>query len=321
MGRAEGATVRALVSHAVVEVKPVGDRPPRHYPRAQRSSDDRRARETTRVPASAFALALAAAFVHALWNLLVASARDPEAATAVALVTGVVVFAPVAALTWELEAEAWPYLVASSLLELLYVALLGAAYRRAELSVVYPLARGVAPVLVLAVGVAALGAGTSAAQAAGVCLVGLGVLLLRGLARPADSAGVLFGLTIACSIAAYTLVDDEGIRYANAITYLELALVVPAAGYAAAIVLFKGGAALRAEVRPASLAAGVSVFVAYALVLAALARAEAAPVAAVRETSVVIATAGAALLLQERAGPSRLAGAVLVATGVALLGF
>ena len=106
MGRAEGATVRALVSHAVVEVKPVGDRPPRHYPRAQRSSDDRRARETTRVPASAFALALAAAFVHALWNLLVASARDPEAATAVALVTGVVVFAPVAALTWELPAAA-----------------------------------------------------------------------------------------------------------------------------------------------------------------------------------------------------------------------
>ena len=270
------------------------------------------------MPLSAFGRALAAAVVHALWNLLLARARDPEAATAVALVTGVVVFAPVAALTWELEAEAWPYLVATSLLELLYVALLGAAYRRAELSVVYPLARGVAPVLVLAVG--ALGAGTSAAQAAGVCLVGLGVLLVRGLARPAASAGVLFGLAIACSIAAYTLVDDEGIRYANAITYLELALVVPAAGYAAGIVLFKGGAALRAEVRPSSLAAGVSVFVAYALVLAALARAEAAPVAAVRETSVVIATAGAALLLRERVGPGRLAGAVLVAAGVALLG-
>ena len=272
------------------------------------------------MPLSAFLLALAAAVVHALWNLLIARARDPEAAAAVALLTAVVVFAPVSAFAWELEAEAWPYIAASSALELVYFALLGAAYRRADVSVVYPLARGVAPVLVLAVGVLALGAETTAIQALGVCLVGLGVLLVRGLRRPAGSAGVLFGLAIACSIAAYTLVDDEGIRYANAITYLELALVVPAAGYAAGIVLFKGGAALRAEVRPSSLAAGVSVFVAYALVLAALARAEAAPVAAVRETSVVIATAGAALLLRERVGPGRLAGAVLVAAGVALLG-
>ncbi len=270
---------------------------------------------------TAFLLALAAAFVHAGWNLLTAGAEQSQASTAVALCVGALVFAPVAALTWEIEAEAWPYLVATSLLELLYFALLGAAYRRAELSVVYPLARGVAPVLVLAVGVAALGAGTSAGQVTGVCLVGLGVLLVRGLRRPAGSAGVLFGLAIACCIAAYTLVDDEGIRYANAITYLELSLVLPAVGYAAGIVLFKGGAALRAEVRPASLAAGVAAFVAYALVLAALARAEAAPVAAVRETSVVIATVGAALFLRERVGPGRLAGAVLVAAGIALLGF
>ena len=71
------------------------------------------------MPLSAFGLALAAAFVHALWNLLLARARDPEAAGAVALVTGVVVFAPVAALTWELVTEAWPYLVATSFLELL----------------------------------------------------------------------------------------------------------------------------------------------------------------------------------------------------------
>ena len=273
------------------------------------------------MPLSAFGLALAAAFVHALWNLLLARARDPEAAGAVALVTGVVVFAPAAALTWELEAEAWPYLVATSLLELLYFALLGAAYRRAELSVVYPLARGVAPVLVLVVGVVALGAGTTGAPAAGVCLVGLGVLLVRGLGRPAAFSGVLFGLAIACCIGAYTLVDDEGIRYANAITYLELSLVLPAVGYAAGIAGFRGAAALRAEVRPASLAAGVSAFVAYALVLAALARADAAPVAAVRETSVVIATVGAALVLQERVGPGRLAGAVLVAAGVSLLGY
>jgi drug/metabolite transporter (DMT)-like permease len=273
------------------------------------------------VPTSAFLLALAAAFVHALWNLLLARARDPEAAGAVALVTAVVVFAPVLVLAWELESEAWPYIAASSVLELVYFALLGAAYRRAEVSVVYPLARGVAPVLVLVVGVLALGAETTAAQALGVCLVGAGVLLVRGLRRPSDWTGVLFGLAIACSIAAYTLVDDEGIRFANAVTYLELTLVVPAIGYASGLAWLKGGAALRAEVNVSAIAAGFGMWVAYALVLAALARAEAAPVAAVRETSIVIATVGAALVLHERVGPSRLAGAVLVAVGVALLGF
>lgn len=272
------------------------------------------------MPVSAFLLALAAAFVHALWNLLLARARDPEAAGAVALLVGVVVFAPLAALQWEIESEAWPYIAASSLLELVYFALLGAAYRRAEVSVVYPLARGLAPVLVLVVGVLALEAESSVAQVVGVVLVGVGVLFVRGLRRSAAASGVLFGLAIACSIAAYTLVDDEGIRYANAVTYLELVLIVPAIGYALGVAWFKGGAALRAELRPASFLAGVGMWVAYGLVLAALARAEAAPVAAVRETSIVIATVGAALFLHEKVGRWRLAGAVLVAIGVALLG-
>ncbi|HSK16181.1 MAG TPA: EamA family transporter [Gaiellaceae bacterium] len=272
------------------------------------------------MPASAFALALGAAVVHALWNLLLARARDPEAATAVALLVGVVVFAPAAALAWEVESRVWPYLAVTSALELLYIALLGAAYRRAELSVVYPLGRGLAPLLVLGVGVLALGAETTAVQATGVCLVGLGVLLVRGLHRPAAPAGVVFGLAIACSIAAYTLVDDEGIRYANALTYVELALVLPALTYAGGIVALRGAPALRAELRPATLFAGVGMLGSYALALAALARADAAPVAAVRETSIVFAAAGAALLLRERVGPARLAGAVLVAAGVALLG-
>jgi drug/metabolite transporter (DMT)-like permease len=273
------------------------------------------------VPLSAFLLALGAAFVHALWNLLLARARDPEAAGAVALLAAVIAFAPVAVLWWELEPEVWPYIAATSVLELTYFVLLGAAYRRAEVSVVYPLARGVAPLLVLVVGIVALDAETTAMQALGVCLVGAGVLLVRGLARPAGWTGVLFGLAIACSIAAYTLVDDEGIRYANAVTYLELAMIVPAVGYALGVTWFKGGAALRAELGPATVVAGLGMWVAYGLVLAALARAEAAPVAAVRETSIVIATIGAALFLHERVGPSRLAGAVLVAAGVALLGF
>lgn len=271
------------------------------------------------MPASALALALAAAFLHAFWNLLLARARDVEAATAVALVVALAAYAPVAALTWRVEAPAWPYLLATTFLQLFYTALLAAAYRRAELSVVYPIARGTAPVLVLVVGAVALGAGTSLGQALGVCLVAAGILLVRGLRRVADPIGVVLGLAIAVFIAAYTLVDKHGIRYAAPFAYLEISMLLPALGYAAALAALRGLPALRAEVTPASVAAGLATFGAYGLVLAALQRASAASVAAVRETSIVIAAGLAAVVLGEPVGPLRLVGAVLVAGGVALI--
>ena len=272
------------------------------------------------MPLSAFALALGAAFLHALWNLLLARARDPEAATAIALLVAVVAFAPVAALTWEADLDVWPYVLGSCAFELVYFALLPAAYLRSELSVVYPVARGLAPVLVLVVGIVALGAGSSAGQAVGVCLVGAGVVLVRGFGGQPDPAGIAFGVAIAGCIAGYTLVDNRGIELAAPITYLELTMVGPAVAYSAAMVARKGLPAVRAELKAPAVAAGLSTFAAYALVLAALERAAAAPVAAVRETSVVIATAAAAFVLRESVGPQRLAGAVLVAGGVALLG-
>lgn len=270
------------------------------------------------MPASAFLLALGAAFVHALWNLLLARARDPEAAGAVALLTAVVVFAPVAALQWNLEAEAWPYLAASSALELVYFALLGAAYRRAEVSVVYPLARGLAPVLVLVVGLVALDARTTVVRALGVGLVGLGVLLVRGL-RGGDARGVAFGLAIAVCIASYTVVDKRGVEHASPVAYLEVIVVANALVYAAALAALRGAASMRAAVGPRAIGAGIATFGAYVLVLAALQRAPAASVAAVRETSVLFATALAAVVLHERVTRARLAGAVLVVAGVVLL--
>jgi drug/metabolite transporter (DMT)-like permease len=212
------------------------------------------------VPADALALALGAAFLHAFWNVLIARAKDPEAATAVALLVALVAYAPVAVVTWRLEPAAIPYIVVTSFLQLGYVILLAAAYVRAELSVVYPIARGTAPVLVLVVGVVALGLGSSTQQAAGVCLVGVGVLLVRGLRRTAEPAGVLFGLAIACFIAAYTLVDKYGIRYAAPFVYLELSMLLSGLGYSAAILRLRGRPALRAEFGRATVAAGLATF-------------------------------------------------------------
>jgi drug/metabolite transporter (DMT)-like permease len=272
------------------------------------------------VPASALAFALAAAFVHALWNLLLARTRNPEAATAVALVVAVLVFAPIAAAVWKVDSRVWPFLAGSSAFELLYFALLAGAYRRAHLSVVYPLARGSAPVLVLLIGVVALGAQTSWQQVVGIVLVAGGVLLVRGTRlRGGAARDVLFWLPIAGCIAAYTLIDKHGIGYSTPLVYLELSMIVPALAYAAAVAVVQGRRVLRAETNVASFVAGLATFGAYALVLAALQRASAASVAAVRETSVVIATALAAVVLKEPVGPPRLAGAIFVAGGVALI--
>ncbi len=181
------------------------------------------------MPAAALAFALAAAVFHAVWNLLLAGARDVEAATAVAIISAEVVFAPFAILTWHADHGLWPFIVVSGTLELVYFALLATAYRLAPLSVVYPIARGGAPVVVLIVSVAALGYETSTHQVIGVLLIVAGVILVRGFGH-ANAAGLGFGVAIACAIASYTLVDKHGIEHANPFTYLELTMLIPMVG-------------------------------------------------------------------------------------------
>jgi drug/metabolite transporter (DMT)-like permease len=271
------------------------------------------------VPTAALVLALTAAVGHAIWNMLLARARDPQAATAVAGLVGVVVFALPAAAHWHVESSVWPYVLGSAVLELIYIALLASAYGQSDLSLIYPIGRGVAPVLVLIVGVAALGTGTDAAQAAGVCLVAVGVLLLRGPRRHADPRGVALGLAIAACIAGYTLIDNSGVERASPLAYLELVMILPSFGYAAIVMARRGSSALRAELNASSLVAGLLILTPYALFLYALDLAAAAPVAAVRETSILVATALGALVLKERVSRGRWAGALLVAGGVALV--
>jgi drug/metabolite transporter (DMT)-like permease len=271
------------------------------------------------VSAAAIALVLGSAALHAFWNWLVADARDSHAVAAVAMLTGVIVFAPVAVLTWDVDASAWPYIVASALLELAYFALLATAYERADLTFVYPIARGAAPVLVLVVSVVALGADVSGGEAAGVLAVTAGVLLVRGMGRGAARSGLVLALGVAACIAAYTLVDDRGLRHAAALGYFEAVLLIAAPTYALAVLATRGRGALRAAATPRSALAGVAMFAAYAIALAALEIAEAAPVAALRETSVVMATAAAAIVARERVPRGRLVGAVVVVAGIAAI--
>jgi drug/metabolite transporter (DMT)-like permease len=275
-----------------------------------------------RVPLDAFLLAFAAAWVHGASNVFLAGRREPDAAIAVALVVGVVAFAPVAALTWRLDGGVVPYVAASAALELGYFAFLAAAYRASEVSLVYPVARGSAPILVLLGAVVFLGRGTSAGQVVGIVTVAAGILLVRGVrvaVAAADSRGFLLALVTGAFIAAYTLVDKEGLRHAAPIPYIELVMPVPAVLYALAIARVRGLDALVRETTVPLTAVGALLFGTYVLVLFALRLAPAASVSAVRETSVVVASGVAALIARERVGLARFAGAVLVATGIALV--
>jgi len=266
----------------------------------------------------ALGLVLVAACLHAFWNLVIARSRDTQAATALALSVGVVAALPFAVLRWNVRPEAWPYIAASSALELLYFWLLTTAYRRAELSLVYPIARGTAPVIVLIVSVGLLGVGWSFLQAAGVGLVALGVLLVRGLRGAARTSDVALALAVAGSIASYTLVDKAGVQFADPIAYVTLILIAPAIISVLAVER-RGRGRIRAAVAPVTLAGGVASIIAYGLVLAALTVAPAASVAAIREVSIVIATALAAILLHERIEPARWLGSVVVVAGIALV--
>jgi drug/metabolite transporter (DMT)-like permease len=268
--------------------------------------------------AAALALALGAAALHAIWNALLAGARDVRAATTVALGVAVMLFAPVAAATWSVEREAVPWIVASATLELAYFLLLTAAYARSDLSLVYPIARGSAPILVL-VGATVAGAALGAAQAVGVVLVGAGVMLVRGIGGAVDGRGVLLSLAIGATIAGYTLVDKEGIEHAATIPYLVLVLAPVAIATLLLQLVTRGAQSVRAELSGSAVLAGVLSFAAYALALAALELAPAASVAAVRETSVLFAVALGAFLLHERVDGWRVVGAVAVVVGVALV--
>jgi len=271
------------------------------------------------VPLSALLLALGAAVVHATWNLLLSGTDDTHSATAVGMVLGTVVIAPVALIGWRLDSSVWPYVVSSSAFEAFYLALLATAYSVAAMSFVYPIARGSAPVLVLVAGAIVTGAAVSVLAAVGVVLVGGGIMLVRGIRGGGRRQDLGLALLVGACIATYTLIDKHGITHASSLAYLTIVFAVTSLAFVIGVWRLRGGAALRAAISWRTLLAGVGFSGAYALALAALRLAPAASVAAVRESSVVIATVVLAIGGRERIELGRLVGAVAVVAGIALI--
>ncbi|HEY3732787.1 MAG TPA: EamA family transporter [Streptosporangiaceae bacterium] len=273
------------------------------------------------MPVAALALALMSAVSSGVWNMLLKRADDTQAASAVALAFGVVLFGPALALG-RIPLAAWPWIGASAACEFAYFALLVMAYERAELSLVFPLARGLAPVLVLLTGLLALHVRASPGELAGIALVAVGAVAVRGIRGIRVAGGLAdagLAVLIAGCIAGYTLIDKHGVSLASPAPYFEAVLALVALPYLALVARATGVRALRGEVRLRTVGISVCLVGGYDLVLAALRLAAAAPVAAVRESSVVIGTGLAAFVLHERVGPGRWLGACLLTAGVMVL--
>ena len=219
----------------------------------------------------------------------------------------------------------WPFLAGSAVLHVAYNLLLMRSYRLGEFSQVYPLARGTSPWLVALVAAVFVGERLSVLRLLGVVIisVGLSVLVLAGgvptrAARPAIAAAVLTGVVIA----AYTTLDGQGVRSAGTVAgytgwlFLLQGPVLPLA----AVVARRG--LLWRQVRPhlpAGLAGGVLALAAYAVVLWAQSRGALAPIAALRESGVIVGAVIGAVLFGERFGRWRIAATILVAGGVVLV--
>jgi len=271
------------------------------------------------------AAVLAAAVTHAGWNAIAHRITDKLAGFALISGGGALTGLALVPFTAVPAAAAWPYLLGSAALHIAYYALLMRSFRLGDFGQAYPIARGSAPLVVTVLaavfahevpgGWAVAGIALSCAGLTGVALWGL-----RG--RRPDRAALGAALATGLTIAAYTLVDGLGVRSSGSslgyIAWLMLiqGTIIPA--YA----LHRWRGVFLSTVRPFAvlglLGALMSV-AAYALVLWAQTRAELAPVAALRESSIIVGAAIGAVFFKERFGVPRIAAAALLVVGIGLM--
>jgi drug/metabolite transporter (DMT)-like permease len=259
---------------------------------------------------AALALVLAATVIHAGWNRLLHGTADRLAAGTIGMLVGAALLLPATVTSPPLGV--WPLVLASGALEAAYLVCLSAAYRRGEMSVTYPVARGIAPFLVTLGGAVLLAQPLTFARVLGSLALGAGLVVISraGLAAGRGSA-VLFALLTGLTIAAYSVVDARAVRTADPIAYLGAVTAVEAVILLVAV--RPGWQRLRAAAASGT-GVGVGSIAAYLLVLLAYQRAPASPVATLRELSILFGI----LLARERAGWQVWLGGALCVAGAAL---
>lgn len=272
-----------------------------------------------------FLAVLLAALLHASWNLLVKLDLDRFLALLlISCVMGVMGVAMLAIFPWPNLASA-PYFITSGALHVGYNIFLARSYRTGDLSQVYPIARGTAPLLTFIGAWALAGETVTGFGAAGILLLVLGIWLT---ARPGKAAIRLDGMTLAFAlgtsgfIAAYTIVDGFGARLSGSASAYAGMLFVLDALFMIAVALLTRGPKAFVQILPswksgtagAILSAG-----AYWIVIWAMSLAPIAAVAALRETSILFVMLMSAAFLKEKVTGFRLFGAALIVLGAVAL--
>lgn len=267
---------------------------------------------------------LLAALLHASWNAMIKGGGDVLHDAAGIIVGAMLIGLPFVFVVPVPPAAAWPFIVASVTVHLAYYWLMISAYRVGDLSLVYPLMRGVAPLITAVAGIAVLGEMPAPVAWFGMLLVSGGVFLLgyRALGHAPSRAAVVFALANAAVIALYTLIDGHGARVSgNAWSYIVWLFVLDGIPFSLWMLATRRNSFL-AHLRNRSaraLAGGGLSAAAYAISVWAMTKAPVALVASLRETSVLFATLIGARLLHERLSARRWSGVAAVVLGVLAL--
>lgn len=270
-----------------------------------------------------FFAVLGAALLHAVWNALLRVGTSRVAAMMVLSAgQGMIGLAILATRDWP-KAEVWPWILASGLIHTGYQTFLAFAYEHGDLSRVYPLARGTAPMITLLVSALWLGEIVSPLEAAGILVLGSGIALLAGgVWKSGESRRMLpYAFGSACATAGYTMVDGVGARIlGDPVTYLAWVMVVAGVAFATVMLALRGKGSIPAAPRVWVLGALGAAFSygGYAVVVWAMTLAPIPLVAGLRETSILFAVLIGWLVFHERMTPLKAVSAVMIAGGVLL---
>ena len=277
------------------------------------------------LPIEAAALVLLAAFLHAVWNALVKVGQDRLVVLAIANATGIFIALVIAPFVSLPLPASWPFLLGSIALHTGYYFFLIHAYRVGDLSHVYPLARGLSPMLVALLAAVFANEIPPPWGMLGVALACAGIVSLAFESGPpwrGDARPVIYAVGTAVFIAGYTLMDGMGVRRAgdplSYIVWLMLLDGIPITLFTAYVRRHQLVAFIGGNWR-AGCTSGALQFGAYALVIWAMSLGAMASVSALRETSVIFAAIIGAIVLKERVGGLRIAAVILVALGIVLM--
>jgi len=272
-----------------------------------------------------FLVVIGAAILHASWNGLVKHADDKFLSMS-AVVLGHAPFAVVLlAVSPMPDVASWLYIVAGALLHTGYQLFLLYSYRIGDLTQVYPIARGVAPLIVAFVSVVFLGVHFEQLQLLGILAIGVGIMslvIVRGGSGLSNRNAGLMALATGCFIAAYSLNDGMGARLAGtALGFYGWLSILNSVGFFV-IMWFLKPSALKDVIgkgRKLALLGGGGSFLAYALVTWAFTQAPIALVTALRETSIVFALLIGIVFLKERVNLIKVISVALSLFGAVLL--